>query len=102
MEPDFLSFPSSAVSHTTYRPTRPPTVTSNMSGKIVEALAQLYSHVTGWCSWPAVEHMGHTPSVVCQFGLWHLGSTKASEGQAELCSPPPSPRDCNPPPGPAF
>lgn len=44
MELDFLSFPNSAMSQVIYMLTRLQTAMSNMSGKIIEILAQLYIH----------------------------------------------------------
>lgn len=44
MELDFLSFPNSAISQVIYMLTRLQTAMSNMSGKIIEILAQLYIH----------------------------------------------------------
>lgn len=44
MELDFLSFPNSAISQVIYMPTRLQIATSNMSGKVIETLAQLHTH----------------------------------------------------------
>lgn len=45
MELDFLSFPNNAISQVIYMLTRLQIATSNMSGKIIETLAQLYMRV---------------------------------------------------------